>query len=287
MIYIILLIIFGIYLICNTNEPFKFLDKSFMGEPDLQNPQEDVVCLIGVWGRLDLVKINIDLLKKQTKKCKILLIVSCPKDKIFAIKNKVDWVYTCNKPLGKKWQIGLDECKKYNPNAILINGSDDLLSLNWVETCYNYINKQNYDIVGKSNWYVLDLINKVPYRFKYKNDRLLLGAGRMISRNILDEINWSLFPLNKNRGLDSYCNKILNQHNATRLVLQMNKIFVISLKGKYDTLNSLEQLLLANNKISLISIPHKNKQILKKIIYYINNKQSNKIVDQFQLYEKI
>ena len=84
------------------------------------------------------------------------------------IYNSIDYIYTNNLPLGRKWQIGLQECKKYNPNAVLINGSDDLLSLDWVKTCYYYIIKYNYDIVGKSNWYILDLIKKSPYSLTYK-----------------------------------------------------------------------------------------------------------------------
>jgi len=281
--YIIILLI--IYLVCESIE-------SFSNNNDLQyktqwiSEHEDVVCLIGVWGRLDLVKINIDLLKRQTKKCKILLIVSCPKDKKFAIDNGVEWVYTENQPLGRKWQVGLDACKKYNPNAILINGSDDLLSLNWVEKCYHYIVNQHYDIVGKSNWYILDLVDKKPYRFKYRNSRILLGAGRMISRSILDELNWSLFPLHKSKGLDTYCNTILNQHNATRLVLNTNDIFVVSLKGKYDTLNSMSKILEVNKKIQSIVINNKHVELLRKIIYFINTKQSKRIIEYFKLFEK-
>jgi hypothetical protein len=233
--------------------------------------QEDVVCLIAMWGRQELVQININLLQKQTKKCKILLVVSCEADKKFAMKNKnIDWIYTDNKPLGKKWQVGLNECKKYNPSAVLINGSDDLLSLNWVETCYKYIKSNNYDIVGKSNWYILDLIKKVPYKFKYTNVNILLGAGRMLSRNILDEINWELFPINQNRALDSYCNKILNYHKAKRLICNLNKLFVISLKGQYDTLNSIELILKTNKRINNIVIQPIYKPTLNNIILYIN-----------------
>ena len=193
---IILILLILMYLLLIKKEHYKFLYNGGIVQNSISYVQENVVCLIGIWERLELVKINIDLLKKQTMPCKILLIVSSQKDKQFAIQNKVDWIYTDNKPLGRKWQIGLDECKKYNPNAVLINGSDDLLSTNWVKTCYHYIHNKQFDIVGKSNWYLLDLIEKTPYKLMYKNANILLGAGRMISRNILDQVNWNLFPLN-------------------------------------------------------------------------------------------
>ena len=129
-------------------------------------------------------------------------------------------------------------------------------------------------------------MDKKPYRFKYRNSRILLGAGRMISRSILDELNWSLFPLHKSKGLDTHCNTVLNQHNATRLVLNTNDIFVISLKGKYDTLNSMSKILEVNKKIQSIVINSKNVELLRKIIYFINTKQSKRVIEYFKLFEK-
>lgn len=271
---LILLLLMLIYVIYIKKENYKFLHNSSIVQNSIKYIQENVVCLIGIWERLELVQINIDLLKKQTMRCKILLIVSSQKDKQFAIQNKVDWIYTENKPLGRKWQIGLDECKKYNPNAILINGSDDLLSTNWVKTCYHYIHKKKYDIVGKSNWYLLDLIAKSPYKLMYRNANILLGAGRMISRNILDEINWNLFPLNQNRGLDTYCNIIFNKNYAKRLVISSPKIFVISLKGKYDTLNTVDEILNANDRLQQVSLKTIEKKYLNALIYKINTKKN-------------
>lgn len=271
---IILILLILMYLLLIKKEHYKFLYNGGIVQNSISYVQENVVCLIGIWDRLELVKINIDLLKKQTMPCKILLIVSSQKDKQFAIQNKVDWIYTDNKPLGRKWQIGLDECKKYNPNAVLINGSDDLLSTNWVKTCYHYIHNKQFDIVGKSHWYLLDLIEKTPYKLMYKNTNILLGAGRMISRNILDQVNWNLFPLNQNRGLDSYCNKIFNKNYAKRLVISSPKIFVISLKGKYDTLNTVQAILNANDKLQQISLKTKEKKYLNSLTYKINTKKN-------------
>jgi hypothetical protein len=273
----IILVLLSLFLTCiflYRKEQFRnyqYLDNNNNIINPIEYVQEDVVCLIAMWGRQELVQININLLQNQTKKCKILLVVSSEEDKKFAMKNKgVDWIYTENKPLGKKWQVGLAECKKYNPNAVLINGSDDLLSLNWVETCYHYIHQDKYDIVGKSNWYILDIIKKIPYKLKYVDSNILLGAGRMISRSILDEINWELFPIDQNRGLDTYCNKVLNYHHAKRLICNLSKIFIISLKGEYDTLNSIELILEKNKKIHNIVLQPKYKSFLNKIIIHLN-----------------
>ncbi len=181
---VIILIIIFLIIYKNYNlvvENILLYDNPDVNSNQLNNIYTDVVCLIAMWGRQELVQINIDCLKKQTKVPKIVLVISTDDDKEFAIRNNVHWVYTDNQPLGKKWQIGLEECKKFNPNAILINGSDDILSLNYVKNCYQYI-QNGYDVVGKNNWYILDLLKVKPYNLQYKNKNLLIGEGRMISR---------------------------------------------------------------------------------------------------------
>ena len=276
------IIVIIIFLIIYNNYNLVVENILLYNNPDVNSDQlnniyTDIVCLIAMWGRQELVQINIDCLKKQTKVPKIVLVVSNDDDKEFAIRNNVHWVYTDNQPLGKKWQIGLEECKKFNPNAVLINGSDDILSLNYVKNCYKYI-KNGYDVVGKNNWYILDLLKVKPYKLQYTNKNLLIGAGRMISRSFLDEINWTLFPLTKSSGLDSYCNQIFEKNNASLFEMGTNNLDkIISLKGKQDMLNPLEKILKATNKITILPISNNINVNMTNLGKYINNYELNKI----------
>lgn len=271
---VIILIIIFLIIYKNYNlvvENILLYDNPDVNSNQLNNIYTDVVCLIAMWGRQELVQINIDCLKKQTKVPKIVLVISTDDDKEFAIRNNVHWVYTDNQPLGKKWQIGLEECKKFNPNAVLINGSDDIISLNYIQNCYQYI-QNGYDIVGKNNWYILDLLTIKPYNLQYTNKNLLIGAGRMISRSFLDEINWTLFPLTKSSGLDSYCNQIFDKNNASIYEMGTNNSDkIISLKGKQDMLNPLDKILKARDKISILPISSVNKVKMINLGKYINN----------------
>lgn len=248
----------------------------------VNNIYTDVVCLIAMWGRQDLVQINIDCLKNQSKLPQIILIVSNESDKQFAIRNNIHWVYADNQPLGKKWQIGLEECKRFNPKAVLINGSDDIFSLNYIQNCFKYI-QNGYDIVGKNNWYILDLLKLKSYKLKYKNLNVLIGAGRMISRSFLDEINWTLFPLTKSAGLDTFCNQIFEKNNAS--IYEMgtkNNDKIISLKGKHEALNPLVKILKAKHKLNIISTLSFDKIKLTKIGQNINNNNLNGIINELK-----
>ena len=59
----------------------------------------DIVCLIAVYGRHKILKYNIELLKKQTKKVHILTIVSNEVDRRFVENLGVDYVFCKNKPI--------------------------------------------------------------------------------------------------------------------------------------------------------------------------------------------
>ena len=235
-----------------------------------------IICLIAMWSRQNLVQINIDCLKNQTLQPTILLIVSNESDKQFAIKNNVNWIYTDNKPLGKKWQLGLEACKKFNPNAILINGSDDILDLYYIENCYQYI-KKKYCVVGNNNWYIIDLLKLNSYKLQYKNKNLLIGAGRMISRTFLDKINWNLYPLHKDLALDSHCNLIFTQNNAKLYSIE-NNCKIISLKGKQEMINPLNKILKATNKINILPMKKSDEIKLCTIGKYINNNDIDNIL---------
>ena len=229
----------------------KYSFVSHINKPPtcLTNKSYDIICLIAFLGRHEILKYNIEMLNKQTIDIKIVLVVSNKKDIQFANDNGIYWVYAPNNPLGRKWQIGLEECRKFNPKAILINGSDDILSLNWAKYCFNFI-KNGYDLVGKNSWYLTDITNNNIYHFGYVKPNIIIGAGRMISRDILDEINWNLFPVFQHRGLDTHCTKILNNNNAKIKIINSNKIFILSTKGMYNTLNTTERIINAKTLLT-------------------------------------
>ena len=184
--------------------------------------------------------------------------------------------------MGKKWQIGLEECKKFNPKAVLINGSDDIFSLNYIQNCFQYI-QNGYDIVGKNNWYILDLLKLIPYKLQYKNSNILIGAGRMISRSFLDEINWTLFPLTKSAGLDTFCNQIFDKNNASIYEMgNQNDDKIISLKGKHDVLNPLIKILKAKHKINILTVSTLDKTKMTNLGKYINNNNLNGIINELR-----
>lgn len=219
---------------------------------EFSSDNKRIVCIIAMYGRHDIVRINVEMLQKQTKKLfKILLVVSTPKDIKFAqeLASKhpnIDHLYSVNQPLGLKWQNGVSYSKNYSPDAILINGSDDILSLNWVKKSFEYI-KNGCDISGKNEWFFCEPLTKKLFKSKYIHNIIkkdykpyTVGAGRMLSKNILDKMNWQVYPINKPKGLDTASLIKILKYGGKAEIINDNEIFILSVKGTWSVITEKE-----------------------------------------------
>ena len=114
-----------------------------------------------------------------------------------------------NQPMSGKWQHGLEMTKKYNPDAVIIMGSDDIITK---EIINFYIEKINlgYLLVGIKDFYIYEsTIKKLAHWRGYGklNDahRMdeTIGLGRCLARPLLDKIKFDVWGgLELKRNLD-------------------------------------------------------------------------------------
>lgn len=141
-----------------------------------------------------------DLLKNQVK-TNIVIGASLPNEikhyqKIESDQVKV--ITTPNKPLGLKWQQCANYARTIKADPLIILGSDDMLSPDFVANACNKI-KQGFHFIGLKRFYVLH--SKKKYTIDYK-PAMPIGGGRVYSAELLDSINWKVFNPSKNRHLD-------------------------------------------------------------------------------------
>jgi len=170
---------------------------------------------------------------------------ACNLAKRIAKENDLLYVDHSNKILGQKWQAGLNRARLEKPDAVLICGSDDLLSDNYVEE-YKYVclstnvMSQLKHVCGVNAWRIYSPIhNNIAYcEYKYSFRRDPLGAGRCISSEALDRVDWQIFPTEGGVGCDLYSWEKLG-----------NKIwhplfgYVLSVKGSWDMMDSWDQVI--------------------------------------------
>lgn len=193
---------------------------------NIVNPQEctrqlRIVLLTCVWQRPALTEIFLDYYQKVAKQLKgeielILLAVGSEGNSSRDLCEKYGFNYLeyNNLPLSDKWEFGLKNSREFDPDAVIIVGSDDFLSISLFQ-CYANLLNEGYLFVGISDACFLDLDNpdKILYWKGYgglNGNRGMpwrlnetLGMGRMYSSLLLEWIDYSLWrDRHINKGLD-------------------------------------------------------------------------------------
>lgn len=109
------------------------------------------------------------------------------------------------KPLGNKWQRCVDLARHINPNPLIISGSDDFLSKDYIKMVQRLIN-QGFDLIGLTSWYTYDTKSNKVYHCEYRNRNINfpIGSGKAFSNHILEKMKYRLFDIKLNRKLDDF-----------------------------------------------------------------------------------
>jgi hypothetical protein len=222
-----------------TNELFN-LEYSITNFTDYK-----VMVIIAFTERYDIMEKNLYLLNKQTLKPGVVLVGTTITDiqfckKMQSIYSNIHYIKYQNKPLGLKWQVGVFLARSFNPKSILILGSDDIITQNYVENMYMYIEK-GYDMIGKREWYVLT--DGELYNVKYtKKISISLGGGRIYSGRILDKFNWYIFECLRDQGLDTLGYYMIKKLGG-KIMVNTDNVHILSIKGNWEMMNSFDKIL--------------------------------------------
>lgn len=150
-----------------------------------------------------------------------------------------EYYITENKPLGKKWNTGLQHCKQYKFDYLVIVGSDDIFCPNlwkWYQTL-------DVHYAGFTDFYLHDS-GRVKYFNGYTRNRIgePQGSGRALHRNVLDTLDWKLWDDDINIGLDWSMTERLNKLKLTTNFIKLidNNFYAVSLKSK-ENLHSITE----------------------------------------------
>ena len=156
-----------------------------------------------------------------------------------AEKNSFNYIEVPNFPLSNKHNVILKECKKYDPDGVILIGSDDLISK---ETILHYIKCVNdgIDYTGFKDFNLYD--GTLYYWEGYTNERSgePIGAGRFYSKNLLDKLDWDLWgEKDLNKGLDLLATKKMNRVPYTKEIITTLSIggMIVDIKTEQNITN--------------------------------------------------
>lgn len=210
-----------------------------------------VITIIPVWGRHFILEQCINSLKETT----IICVVSNLEDRQFARQHGCAFVFVENRPLSRKFQHAYDCINQSNfkmlITAVMMCGSDDVLSANWIPSCLKEI-ENGYDYVGKDEHFIYDTNTSITYSLRYREEIpwmpnefrpfYLLGSGRMISVEFLNKIGWQLYTENKESGLDLSSTVVLYKNGAKHYNIKNNDCFIVSIKKDWDSITGIEKM---------------------------------------------
>lgn len=206
--------------------PFKEISHFISQEEDRylrrKGKNFDVIAIIPVKGRKPLVKHTIERLLKKNEVSKVICVVDSNEDHHVCKAAGAEAIPHFEKTLGAKWNIGFMKAKEYSPDACLFVGSSDWISDNWIEYCEPYIGE--YDMVGKPDFTLLDYGKefRVCHWAGYTDPRRKgepIGIGRLLSRRILDLMDWQPMDPKLDSSLDySMWQKVLNMGGKVGLL---------------------------------------------------------------------
>ena len=228
------------------------------------NIPDKTIVYIPIWKRHNLLSKCIDSIKNQTVDVNILGVCSLYEDARFCKKNNINYILVNNSMLGQKFQFGMEFCKLFFPKNVIIMGSDDIMTRNYIKII-NYYDK--YDIVGYKTWRVLDINKNQELKLSYdhsvteKNGKkywgnnglaykcnfnseyygfpkdmlsespYMIGAGRSVGYKYLNKNNWEVYQIYLKKYLDTNSLfKMLILNNANFKLLKYFDECIISLK---------------------------------------------------------
>lgn len=121
----------------------------------------------------------------------IISLVSDTPSETVCMKYGIDIIPTCVGPLGKKMNTGItDLLQQYEFDYLLKIDDDDVVASNLLEV-YTPLIKANVPLFGVKQVYFLDASGRRAIYFKYPYSvAKLLGCGKMISRQALEQTGW-------------------------------------------------------------------------------------------------
>lgn len=111
-----------------------------------------------------------------------------------------------NSPLTRKWQTGLNFMRHVagdSLDAVCIMGSDDFASIDYWRAGVHKIEDGAINPFGVRSCYMLNAKTGELGRFTMGDPERPVGCGRFYPRAALDSVDWTLWTIDRDKGLDA------------------------------------------------------------------------------------
>jgi hypothetical protein len=185
------------------------------------------VAVIPVHSRLPLLKLTIERLIQKCGVTEVICLGSTKEEADICTGAGAAFAPHRNKPIGRKLNYGFMLARLYDPDAVMYLSSSDWISAGWLSQVALYIS--DYDLIGKldTNFcHVGSTIRAVHWRGYSQGSSMegqMIGIGRVLSRQALEEMKWQPFDSYLNSSLDySMIFKLMKHASRCRQLIMLD-----------------------------------------------------------------
>lgn len=191
----------------------------------------------GAYLRYDVLDIYIDWLNIIRKDYDVVLAITAddPKIKKKCLDNKIIYFKSENTPLGRKFNTA-SLMRAIDIDYLMLMGSDNICDNNMLQIYFRLM-ESGIDFWGMRDIYFYETKSRsLKYWPGFKNhyrEGESLGAGRCISRKVLDKLDWKLWNDNENVTLDKSMTEKFNSIKVNNITLSIKEenCFLLDIKS--------------------------------------------------------
>lgn len=193
-----------------------------------------LVFIIAIYKRPQLTNIVLNYYKRLQKKYPFKIVVAGSEGK--PVKG-VDYIEVPNFPLSNKNNLMMQHAKQYNPDAIVLLGSDDFICENVIKYYYDLIKRKETAVMGFYDLYFYSTEHDVLSHYDCGGKSY--GAGRWFPKSALKKINYTGWHGEYERGLDGNNMKVLEAKGIQHKVIELADIdgFLVDIKHDFNISN--------------------------------------------------
>lgn len=149
------------------------------------------------------------------------------------------YVEAPNSPLSAKMNRPLELARKLSADYCLMLGSDDLIGVKLMSKYLEHM-RNGVDFVYLTDCYFFDTVSKRGLYWggymKPNNKGDAAGIGKLISKRLLDKIDWNCFPPGFDRVLDTGFDKQIKNvpHTRAGINLKQHGLFALDIKSEVN-----------------------------------------------------
>lgn len=191
-----------------------------------------------VYGRYELTRIVLEYYAGMNDQNLVLIAAGSEGEKTREICEGAGWNYieSPNEPLTQKFQSLFLEARKHEVDAVIVIGSDDLISRELFDYYQTHFHKDTEALIGLRDFYFYKLPENILRHWKGYSDYFnqSLGAGRLYPKSILDKVDWKPWGIvNQNQGCDNAASRYLKLKGIQEKRIFMHEIGCMAVDIKH------------------------------------------------------